>query len=310
MVEPTRDAISLVDMGTTNDFKNLRDHYKVNKRICEQALGGYKRKRNLLVDQETGEVLSTRNLYTYRFMDPRLYTSPSRLCRRVIAGRMAVLIGHTTPEIKSKAGLYYEVGRDQYHSMFRCKTVSGMKRKFKEYLRERSFQHKVAIKENVPFAAKGLLCVDGAVAGVCDQVIYYGEERKKICIEYAFLDEISNPDYVWYEMSGSLMPRIFHSMVGHDAQAGIVITQFGLKVLWKKNLSQGRIRFFSWPRDNRFIRTGFGKSMLDRFVEMITGFESEESVHPDWKIRRWFEHPSSSAEDCEQMLLELESSNE
>jgi hypothetical protein len=109
-------------------------------------------------------------------------------------------------------------------------------------------------------------------------------------------------------MSGNLMPRIFHSMVGHDAQAGIVITQFGLKVLWKKNLSQGRMRFFSWPRDNRFVRNGPGKTMLDYFVEMITGFQSEESVHRDWRITRWFKHSTPSAEACEQMLLEMERS--
>lgn len=66
-----------------------------------------------------------------------------------------------------------------------------------EYLRERTFQHKVAIKENVPFAAAGLLCAEGAVAGYTDHVIYYGPEKEnKLCVEYAILeDDIIDSSY-------------------------------------------------------------------------------------------------------------------
>lgn len=93
VIEAAHDLMTHIHPADEADFPSLREHYLENRRLCKEALRSYKLKRGLLVHRETGEVLSTRNINTYRLMDPCLYSAESRTFQQVMKDRMKILAG-------------------------------------------------------------------------------------------------------------------------------------------------------------------------------------------------------------------------
>ena len=156
-------------------LRNMHKHIQNNRRLCEEAFGNYKvdRGSKVLVNSETGNALSTRNLRYYH-MHPCLYFPDSPISKGVSETAVASSFGLNTTA-RRWFMRYYDVAAKEYTRLGNCRTVGGLKRKMKQYIRERAFYHKIHIKQNVLSAASSLLCKDMAVAaGYCDHLVHYG----------------------------------------------------------------------------------------------------------------------------------------